>query len=179
MKYCTGLSLLILLAVAIVSCNQHSPVEEEPLLLLDEPDEMLASLPPPVGPVADNSRCHVCHINYSDEELAVLHARANISCEDCHGSSDAHCSDEDNITPPDIMYARDKITPFCLDCHPADKLTDVHKPVLEETADESYCTDCHGDHRLGYRTRHWDKSTGELLRDDGVRMIRKKQVEDQ
>lgn len=32
------------------------------------------------------------------------------------------------------------------------------------------CTDCHGEHRLGYRTRKWDKVTGELIKDDRVRM---------
>jgi len=180
MKFWTWLSLLILLAVAIISCNQNPQVEEEPPLLLEEPDETLASLPPPKGPVADNSRCHVCHINYEDEVLAVVHARANIGCEDCHGESTPHCSDEDNITPPDIMYAREKINPFCLECHPNDKLGDVHKGVLADIAtDQTYCTDCHGEHRLGYRTRHWDKATGDLLRDDGVRMIRKEAVEEE
>jgi hypothetical protein len=68
--------------------RQKPNVDDEPLLLLDEPPLLLEDgndeeLPPPEGPVADNSRCHVCHINYADEELAVEHARANISCEQC------------------------------------------------------------------------------------------------
>ena len=144
--------------------------DEKPLLLLDEPPTQ--ELPPPEGPVADNSRCHVCHMNYAEEELAVLHARANIGCEQCHGPSDAHCGDEDNVTPPDIMYPLEKINPSCMACHPKESIDiQEHEPFFDGTApDKKYCTDCHGNHRLNYRTRRWDKSTGELVEDDNVRM---------
>ncbi|MHC4658261.1 MAG: hypothetical protein ACYS83_03665 [Planctomycetota bacterium] len=175
-------SLLILVLAAVttvvVSCKQKNqnqqkpPIDEEPPLLLEDSNGG-EDLPPPEGPVADNSRCHVCHINYADEELAVVHARANISCEQCHGACDAHCSDEDNVTPPDIMYPLEKINSFCMVCHPKDKIDiQPHELVLAGTATEKkYCTDCHGNHRLGYRTRKWDKETGELLEDDKVRMM--------
>ena len=46
----------------------------EPLFLLDQGNPELANLPPPKGPVADNSRCFVCHMNYFQEELAALFA---------------------------------------------------------------------------------------------------------
>jgi hypothetical protein len=143
---------------------------EEPLLLPDAPPT--SELPPPEGPVADNSRCHVCHMNYEDEEMAVLHARANIGCEQCHGPCDAHCSDEDNVTPPDIMYPRQKINSSCMACHPKQDIEiEPHEPLFDGTATENkYCTDCHGNHRLGYRTRRWNKATGELIEDDKVRM---------
>jgi hypothetical protein len=144
--------------------------EEPPLLLEDNPGlEEPASTE---GPAADNSRCHVCHLNYSDEELAVSHARANIGCEQCHGASDAHCGDEDNITPPDMMYPKDKINSSCMACHPRESIdTEQHQPLFGGTAIENkYCTDCHGSHRLSYRTRRWDKTTGELIEDDKVRM---------
>jgi len=144
-------------AVVMVACERQSK-EQEPLLL-EEPPLVLED--EPVGPMADNSRCHVCHINYADEALAVTHARANISCEQCHGASDAHCGDEDNITAPDIMYPKEKINSFCKTCHPKAKLG----------AGKEYCTDCHGEHRLGYRTRKWDKTTGKLIVDDKVRML--------
>jgi len=172
-------------AVAAISCkqkdrNQQKPQAseepasaiEEPLLLLD--DSNAKQEPAPVeGPVADNSRCHVCHLNYSDEELATVHARANIGCQKCHGACDAHCSDEDNITPPDIMYPLAKINSSCMACHPKDAIdTPSHGPIFEGTATEKkYCTDCHGSHRLSYRTRRWNKETGELLEDDSVRMM--------
>ncbi len=150
--------VLVVVAVTILSCKQK--IEQESPLLLEN-SNVSENFSLPTGPVADNSRCHVCHINYEDEKLAVVHARANVSCEKCHGSSNAHCSDEDNITPPDIMYPAEKINDFCKTCHPNSKLG----------GDKKYCTDCHGEHRLGYRTRKWDKATGKLLKDDKVRMI--------
>jgi len=151
--------MLATIVVVIVACEQQVKEKQEQPLLLEDPPLLLED--EETGPVADNSRCHVCHINYDDEVLAVTHARANISCEQCHGACDAHCSDEDNITPPDIMYPPEKINDFCKSCHPKAKLGEGKK----------FCTDCHGEHRLSYRTRKWDKSTGKLIEDDKVRML--------
>jgi len=127
---------------------------------------------PPSGPIADNSRCHVCHINFENEALTLVHAQAGIGCQRCHGASDAHCSDEDNITPPDTMYPIEKIQPFCMGCHTKEKIgVAVHNSVMAETEPaKACCTNCHGDHRLSYRTRQWDKVTGALIKDDRVRM---------
>jgi hypothetical protein len=144
--------------------------EEEPLLLLDEPNAESGEYD---GPMADNSRCHVCHINYAEEELAVTHAKAFVSCEDCHGASDAHCSDEDNITPPDRMFAAAALNTFCTECHPKAKLDIQPHEVLFTEDKKPHCTSCHGEHALNYRTRRWDKETGELIADDNVRMIEK------
>ena len=193
MRYFRFCFLIIVLAAAafvLLTCKQKTPprqkpnVDDEPLLLLDEPPLLLEDgndeeLPPPEGPVADNSRCHVCHINYADEKLAVDHARANISCEQCHGSCDAHCSDEDNVTPPDIMYPLEKINSSCMACHSKDTIDiEPHEPILAGTATEKkHCTDCHGNHRLSYRTRKWDKTTGELVEDDKVRMTTDEMLE--
>jgi len=94
----------------------------------------------------DNSRCHVCHINFAFDDLAVNHGEVNVGCETCHGPSDAHCSDEDNIIPPDIMWPLASLNSKC-------------------------CTDCHGDHRLPHRTRRWNRETGELIESDSVRML--------
>lgn len=151
--------MLATIVVVIVACEQQVKEKQEQPLLLEDPPLLLED--EETGPVADNSRCHVCHINYDDEVLAVTHARANVSCEQCHGACDAHCSDEDNITPPDIMYPPEKINDFCKSCHPKAKLGEGKK----------FCTDCHGEHRLSYRTRKWDKSTGKLIEDDKVRML--------
>jgi hypothetical protein len=125
------------------------------------------------GPEADNSRCFVCHFNFSMEEMATTHARANVSCENCHGASDAHCGDEDNITPPEIMYTKAKINPSCMACHSQSSIdNDNHQSLFGgESSGEETCTDCHGDHRLSHRTRVWDKDTGELIKDDKVRMM--------
>ncbi len=139
----------------------------------------------PAGPVADNSRCFVCHANYdfNDEELAFTHAKASIGCVKCHGESTRHSADEDGLTPPDRMFPKGHIRFNCLGCHDWVKLvasdkakqdrTDLeekpdHQSVLDATAQKKLCTDCHGDHRLGHRTRIWDKRTGNLLRRDAT-----------
>jgi hypothetical protein len=186
-------SLLIvglgLASITMAGCRQKNGepkgprVEDPPLLLEDSalsPGAGNAGEEPasPQGPVADNSRCHVCHINYADEELAVRHAQANIGCEQCHGASDAHCSDEDNVTPPDKMYPLQGINSSCIFCHSRESIDNqVHEAILSGQATEKYCTECHGEHRLSYRTRRWDKSTGELLEDDKVRMMTDEMLE--
>ena len=121
---------------------------------------------------ADNSYCYVCHTNYEVEEFAITHAAGDIGCEDCHGSSDAHCSDEDNITPPDTMFPREKIKAACMHCHPHPSPAN-HKDILAGTAKGKVnCADCHAaSHRLEHRTRRWNKATGELIEDDDVRMM--------
>jgi len=168
--------ILATVAVGLVSCKEQ--IGQESPLLLEEgggAEELVST----AGPAADNSRCHVCHINYMNEALAFVHAQTDIGCEQCHGTSDAHCSDEDNITPPDIMYPAAKIKSFCMDCHSKDKINiPVHKSVIFDTeTKEGCCTECHGDHRLSHRTRRWDKTTGKLLEDDKVRMLTDEMLE--
>jgi hypothetical protein len=167
MKY----HLLVITAVCIVitGCGReaivHEPQakDEAPLLLDDEPLLLLDDEPQADsadGPQADNSRCFVCHINYMQEDIAVIHARANIGCANCHGQSDDHIADESwasggNGTAPDIMYLPTKINPFCMDCHTKDKIdTDEHKPLFANF-EKTVCTDCHGSHRLEVRKCKW------------------------
>jgi len=154
-------------AIALATCERREtgrrpgdspPAGEEPLLLLDDGGK---ESHPPTGPVADNSRCFVCHLNYAMESLAVDHAKADIGCAKCHGPSDAHIADEswswgENGTAPDIMYPRPKINPFCLGCHPQDKIdAEQHKALFAGTSEKKYCTDCHGSHRLSERKCKW------------------------
>jgi len=141
--------------------------DEEPLLLLDDDRPLLldddANPPgPPAGPVADNSRCHVCHLNYQKEELAVVHARADIGCARCHGESDEHIADESwasggNGTAPDTMFPKPKINSFCLGCHPKGTIHEEgrHKEFFAGALKQKHCTDCHGDHRLPERKCVW------------------------
>ena len=178
LTYCFLTLVLAAVSVILVSCKEQvrqepplQPAEqvvEEPLLLLDEAPAGEQS-GTSVGPVADNSRCYVCHVNYQEDDLTSIHAKADIGCERCHGASDAHCSDEDNITPPDIMYPAEKINSFCKSCHPKAQLGGGKK----------YCTECHGEHRLSHRTRKWDKATGKLIEDDKVRMMTDEMLEQQ
>ncbi len=176
-KYLCLLAVSVSIVFAVCSCRPKcgkvAVAEEEPLLLLDDEPPLLLDELDGEGKArgADNSRCHVCHLNFATEELAVNHARGDVGCEDCHGASDEHCSDEDNITPPDIMFPDDKIKPSCLHCH-LDRIKNQkrHRRVLLGEIRKT-CTDCHGKHKMSHRTRTWNKRTGELLSDDKVRML--------
>jgi hypothetical protein len=143
-----------------------SKTDEEPLLLLDSGPAK--SLPPAKGPMADNNRCHVCHGNFSDEDLAFSHARNNVGCERCHGASDTHCEDEGNVTAPTILIGRERIDKSCKECHPPpdEKIVQDARYCLfipDEKDSRKVCTECHGKHRMNQRTVHWDKTTGKLL----------------
>ncbi|MCY3022813.1 MAG: hypothetical protein NTW87_27860 [Planctomycetota bacterium] len=117
---------------------------------------------------ADNSYCFVCHANYKDEILACIHQRVGVGCPRCHGESDKHSSDEDGLTPPDVIYPKDVIDQYCRTCHvPA-----MHEPLPFGDPAKASCTSCHGKaHVLNVRTRRWDKVTRKLISDDGVRML--------
>jgi len=127
-----------------------------------------AALEADPGKRINNFRCLVCHGNFSNEELSIIHAANGVGCEECHGSSDAHCADENNITPPGIMYSRDTIVKACMRCHPAEKLSDKehHWDVFAPKDDKpkKVCTDCHGEHRIPSRDVRWNKKTGELIK---------------
>ncbi len=123
-----------------------------------------------------NQFCAACHYGFMDEELARTHEKAGIGCERCHGESEAHRSDENNITPPDIMYPKDKINPTCMMCHPRHEIKHVasHEPLLagaktvfdsdQSDGGQLYCTSCHAkEHRINVRNIRWNKATGELL----------------
>lgn len=182
----TGVCMLALAAAALVyvlGCRPQGQKtrEDQPLSLdSDEAASLLGTLDdgagpgPPAASGGLNARCHVCHVNYAKEQLAVTHARAKVGCEKCHGHCNEHCSDEDNVTPPTVLFARSKIMPACMACHARAALAkvDKHQPILTAKAPKNVCTDCHGSHRLKVRTRRWDKLTGKLISDDGVRMIR-------
>ena len=160
MRYVIGTVLLVFVALFVGAC------------LHDEPGGG-SGAPPAKGSAAYNTYCYVCHLNFQKDKLAKRHAKADIGCTRCHGESDRHSADEDNVTPPDIMYAKDKVNPYCMTCHPAKKIArkSAHKPLLSAKAKgKKRCTDCHGEHRIAVRTRRWDKRTGKLLADDGVRM---------
>jgi len=132
---------------------------------------------PPPEP-ADNSYCYVCHAPYEHEEMTKEHQPVGVGCETCHGISEKHSGDEDGLTPPDIMFPREKINAACMKkCHSKDDLVDSgnHDEVfVAAKKTDKTCTECHAEkHRLKVRTRIWDKATGKLLSDDGVRMMYK------
>ncbi|MCE5268587.1 MAG: TIM barrel protein [Planctomycetaceae bacterium] len=125
---------------------------------------------------ADNSYCLVCHANYEKEKLTKGHQPVGVGCETCHGESAKHSGDEDGLTPPDKMFAKEQVNGFCDSCHPKSKLVhkDYHKEWFKDRERDETCNDCHAEgHRIKVRTRVWDKKTRKLLSDDGVRMMYK------
>jgi hypothetical protein len=122
---------------------------------------------------ADNSFCLPCHANYLKEPIALQHQTAGIGCAACHGDSETHSSDEDGLVPPQVMFAASAVMPACLKCHERARMAHVkeHGAVLSNDPGRTSCIDCHGQHKLKVRTRRWDKSTGKLLSDDGVRVL--------
>jgi len=124
-----------------------------------------------------NEFCAACHYAFGEEKLARTHEQAGIGCERCHGESERHRSDEDNVTPPEIMYPREKINPTCMMCHPRHEISHVkpHAPLRKgaktifapastTAGHHMHCTDCHArHHRIDVRTIRWNKATGELL----------------
>lgn len=132
---------------------------------------------------ADNSYCLVCHLSYETEKLTQGHEAAGVGCATCHGESAKHSGDEDGLTPPDKMFAPSETDGFCLSCHPKEKVlakdkqkkNEYHKDVFDPKAESHlFCTECHAQkHKMEVRTRKWNKKTGKLLADDGVRMMYK------
>ncbi len=146
-------------------------VEEDAPQLLDGPsaDERFEEEEASEAHVA-NRACYVCHANYEEELLATLHTAQGIGCLTCHGESFAHRNDENNTTPPDIMWSLEAIGPTCQTCHethdaPAALVVDTWLERRGSRADPELvvCTDCHGEHRMRVRTIRWDRDTGELL----------------
>jgi len=152
------------------AADKGSAEKEEPLLLEDDAPLLLDDEPPLLlddpadhadADMADNSRCFVCHINYVQEKIAVIHAKQDMGCNHCHGESDEHIADESwasggNGTAPEKIYTKDKVNPFCLGCHPGRDLPKKeHRILFTNPPPYKYCTDCHGEHLLEERKTKW------------------------
>jgi predicted CXXCH cytochrome family protein len=143
-------------------------VDKSEPLTLDGPEGKPGAKPKDSSQL--NTACYVCHANYSEESMVVEHAKEKVGCIDCHGQSFAHRDDEDNITPPDIMFPAEKVDVACQKCHdthdaPAKKVLKRWQercPAKQDFA-AVVCTDCHGEHRLDKRTVRWDKTTRKLV----------------
>ncbi len=82
------------------------------------------------------------------------------------------------------MFRKEVLRLNCLICHDWIKLVESdrnwvqrpdyqdkpdHRAVLEgRVLEKRFCTDCHGEHRMYFRTRIWNKRTGLLLSKDGT-----------
>lgn len=169
------LTLGVLLGLLFV---QRSAMAAPPLSIEHLLDEKLPEASAEQDEIlADNSACYVCHGNYQEEPMVLSHAKEDVGCADCHGESHDHRNDEDNITPPEKMYAEGDIGPACAKCHethdaPAAKVIARWQERCPAKSDPEklLCTDCHGTHRLKFRTVWWNKKTGELvIRKEGQR----------
>ncbi len=129
---------------------------------------------------ADNSYCLVCHVNLEEEELVDIHLPVGVGCETCHGLSDNHSADEDSLTPPEIMWSKERINSRCMTCHSREELlvdktaAEPHREMFQRWEEptkaepgEKYCVQCHGKHRIRNRTREWDQESGKLLKQSG------------
>lgn len=184
MKHTVRLILFPASVVVVLACFGEFPRDEvralaaPPLSLDGFLDEKLPEASKTATKAkVDNSACYVCHGNYETEELVVSHAEEEVGCIDCHGKSSEHRDDEDNITPPDKMYAPGDIKKMCQECHdthdaPAQKVLERWQArcPAKTNPSEIVCTDCHYRHRLNFRTVWWNKKTGELIvRKEGER----------
>ena len=108
---------------------------------------------------ADNSECLICHMDFKAELISARHERERIRCTDCHGPSLAHGDDEMNITPPDKLFGRAEVVPFCKTCHRSHKKGKAYDDFVKKwhsrrrpngrmILDDSVCTDCHGNHAV-------------------------------
>jgi Zn finger protein HypA/HybF involved in hydrogenase expression len=115
--------------------------------------------------VAPNDMCHVCHIDFAEEKMAIRHAKAKVWCRDCHGLSAKHMSDENiGATRPDRVYKTTEVNGMCGKCHQKDKHPKLSaekraarlaagKKAQEKVKERrveiaGICTDCHGSHWL-------------------------------
>jgi Zn finger protein HypA/HybF involved in hydrogenase expression len=183
------IAALLLSGVLTFAAENHSRKEARIIACGNQPSQNVAvetvaqaSGKKSVESFVANPYCKVCHLDFDEEELALQHEVWGIGCERCHGESFRHRSDEANVTPPEIMYLKERVNPSCMSCHPRQDIQDTkdHDPILEaglssfEEATPSgkdakkYCTDCHGSkHRvMRVRAAHWDKATGALLKKD-------------
>jgi formate-dependent nitrite reductase cytochrome c552 subunit len=185
MKHAAGSMLLLVPLVLVLAYLTGSSedsvraVAAPPLSLEGYLDEVLPEASDDDAKIkVDNQSCYVCHGNYDGEELVVAHGKEKIGCIDCHGESLAHRNDEDNITPPDKMYALEDIDKMCGACHakhevPAREVIRRWKErcPTKTNPKEIVCTDCHFHHRLRFRTVWWDKKTRKLIiREKGQRI---------
>jgi len=180
-KHFTWIAAGVMVAMAswfAVAANESAGTSKRPPpLKVDKTAPLLLEEPSPsTGPTdpekrrADNSACFVCHSNFQDELIVTAHAKENIGCIKCHGSSVAHRNDEDNVTAPDKMFAAARIDKACRQCHEdhnasVQKVIKMFQARFPPNTDPKnvVCTDCHGEHRLKVRSVHWDKNTGKLL----------------
>ncbi|MDD4870406.1 MAG: cytochrome c3 family protein [Kiritimatiellae bacterium] len=175
MRIAVWLIIGFILGGALQGAPPPLKVDKSAPLLLDEPVQAKSgSKKTAKQPLTPKSMCYDCHGTYQDDPFSVTHVNKGILCVECHGESEAHKSDEGNITPPEVMYPRDAIMAKCRECHTIRNVvvfTNIvrrHDGSLRRIkTNDVVCTDCHGRHLMNVRTVHWDKKTGKLVDSEG------------
>lgn len=176
----SGLLLIVATSCSLERKSTDTATENDTAPQAGAPEAATDYYQRPAASFVANPFCKACHLDFDEDELAIDHELAGIGCERCHGESLRHRSDEANVTPPQLMYPKERINPTCMMCHPRHAIQHVgdHLPILEaglsvfeeegpsgaggHTA--QYCMDCHGPHhRMKVRTVRWDKCTGAVL----------------
>jgi len=140
---------------AISGQEPSSPFIEVKNPLYNEDDPVLYDL----GYEDNNDSCMCCHVDFKHELISKVHLEAGITCMCCHGDSEVHRADEFNLMPPDVVWGRREMEPFCKQCHPEHKHPDKVDAFMEEWESKrrpngrwiethSVCTDCHGEHAV-------------------------------
>jgi uncharacterized CHY-type Zn-finger protein len=149
-----------------LTVNKNAP------LLLDEPAQTQKVL---TQAETKNATCYVCHANYEQEPLVQWHAKANYACSDCHGESIAHKNDENNITPPDKMYAPDEIDAACRKCHTSHDIQPAEvvrrwREHIGDTKTDVLCEKCHEGHDVPAAdvVRKWQKQGGQKIEEKPI-----------
>jgi hypothetical protein len=148
-------------AISLVANGQ--PFEIRLLRMRPLNREKHANVPSP------DSACFVCHANFDGEKIGKKHAAEKADklereeddehlkpakdrpkkagCAGCHGTCFDHRSDEDNVTPPEVMYTRGEVAAACLQCHIRHKAESKRKDGEGPPPPNAVCTDCHGKHK--------------------------------
>ena len=86
------------------------------------------------------TQCELCHAQIDSAFKLTKHAKANSTCQTCHGRSAEHSWSEDgSVAPTRLLKTRPQVDKLCNTCHKDHK----HKLPLQR---DRRCSACHDPH---------------------------------